>query len=580
MKKFLELFAPYRKKLAAVLILDVFGMICALVLPYLMSEILERGVAAENMRLVWQYGIIMLVLAIISMAIGIISVRLNTTITSRYTTDLFQHIFEKINGISYEDYSKIGPSGLLTRATDDVWNVEWAATSLPYTMVTVPIMFLGSCVLSFLADGVLSLVFLLAVPPVLALVMIIMGPLYDMWDKSDKYVDMQNKVVRERLSGLRVVRAFNKESYEHGRAKLATEEMSKYMIRANVRGGMVDPFAMLLLNLATVLVVYVGRLRAEGGAGIGSGDVIAVLEYVALLTNALINLSWTLAWLPRLKVSVKRINEIISLDSEDSGEERVGKPEGFDLTIDNLTFSYPEAQSPAIKNLSLNVKEGERVAIIGGTGSGKSTVAKLLLGLFEPTEGDIILGGTSFSDMSKSTIRNNISIALQKAVIFEGSVRDNVKLGKPDATDEEIMEVLSLSKMDDFVRSHAEGLDYLLVGMGQNISGGQKQRLNMARAVIKQTNIYIFDDSFSALDFLTEKEIKENYEKILGGKSRIFITQRVSTAMSADRIYVMDGGEIVGMGSHSELVESCPIYREIAESQLGKRSVGGGNNEE
>ena len=182
--------------------------------------------------------------------------------------------------------------------------------------------------------------------------------------------------------------------------------------------------------------------------------------------------------------------------------------------------------------------------------------------------------------MSKSTIRNNISIALQKAVIFEGSVRDNVKLSKPDATDEEIMEVLSLSKMDDFVRSHAEGLDYLLVGMGQNISGGQKQRLNMARAVIKQTNIYIFDDSFSALDFLTEKEIKENYEKILGGKSRIFITQRVSTAMSADRIYVMDGGEIVGMGSHNELVESCPIYREIAESQLGKRSVGGGNNEE
>ena len=580
MKKFSELFAPYRKKLAAVLILDVFGMICALVLPYLMSEILERGVAAENMRLVWQYGIIMLVLAIVSMAIGIISVRLNTTITSRYTTDLFQHIFEKINSISYEDYSKIGPSGLLTRATDDVWNVEWAATSLPYTMVTVPIMFLGSGVLSFLADGVLSLVFLLAVPPVLILVMIIMGPLYGMWDKSDKYVDMQNKVVRERLSGLRVVRAFNKESYEHGRAKLATEEMSKYMIRANVRGGMVDPFAMLLLNLATVLVVYVGRLRAEGGADIGSGDVIAVLEYVALLTNALINLSWTLAWLPRLKVSVKRINEIISLDSEDSGEEKTGKPEGFDLKIDNLTFAYPEAQSPAIKNLSLHVKEGERVAIIGGTGSGKSTVAKLLLGLFEPTEGDIILGGISFRDMSKSTIRNNISIALQKAVIFEGSVRDNVKLSKPDATDEEIMEVLSLSKMDDFVRSHSEGLDYLLVGMGQNISGGQKQRLNMARAVIKQTNIYIFDDSFSALDFLTEKEIKENYEKILGGKSRIFITQRVSTAMSADRIYVMDGGKIVGMGSHSELVENCPIYREIAESQLGKRSVGGDNNEE
>ena len=579
MKKLLELFAPYRKKLAAVLILDVFGMMCALVLPYLMSEILERGVAAKNINLAWTYGIIMLVLAFLSVVIGIVAAKLNTSIGTGYITDLFQSIFEKINGISYEDYSCIGPSGLLTRATDDVWNVEWAVTSLPYTLVTVPIMFIGSAVLSFMADGILSLIFMLAIPPVIALALFIMKPLDDMWDKSDKYVDMQNKVVRERLSGLRVVRAFNKEAHEHGRAKLATEEMSKYMIRANIRGGMVDPFAMLLLNLATVAVVYYGGLRAEADTGIGSGDVIAVLQYVALLSNALINLSWTLAWLPRLKVSIKRINEVVSLPEEDSSEEKTGAPDGFDLSIENLTFAYPKANNPSITNLSLKVGEGEKVAIIGGTGSGKSTVAKLLLGLFEPTEGSITLGGEDYKNMSKSTVRANISIALQKAVIFEGSIRDNIKMSKPDATDEEIMDVLMLSKMDDFVKSHKEGLDYLLVGAGQNVSGGQKQRLNMARTVIKQTNIYIFDDCFSALDFYTEKQIKENYDKILKGKSQIYITQRVSTAMSAERIYVMDGGKIVGEGSHSELVFSCPIYREIVESQLGKDAVGGDDDE-
>ena len=579
MKKLLELFKPYRKKLAAVLILDVLGMMCALVLPYLMSEILERGVAAKNMDLVQRYGVIMLILAAISAAVGIISAKLNVSITTSYTSNLFRSTFEKINNLSYEDYSEIGPSGLLTRATDDIWNVEGAVTSLPYTMVTVPIMFIGSAILSFMADGILSLIFMLSIPPVIALVLVLMRPLYDMWDKSDKYVDMQNKVVRERLSGLRVVRAFNKESYEHGRAKLATEEMSKYMIRANIRGGMVDPFAMLLLNFATVAVVYFGGLRAEASSGMGSGDVIAVLQYVALLTNALINLSWTLAWLPRLKVSVKRINDIFSLSDEDSGAEKTDVPEGFDLRLDNLTFSYPKAQSPSLRGISMNVKEGERVAIIGGTGSGKSTVAKLLLGLFSPTDGEIILGGKSYGDLSRSTIRANISIATQKAVIFEGSVRDNVKMSKPDATDEEITEVLALSKMDGFVSSHKEGLDYLLVGMGQNISGGQKQRLNMARAVIKPTNIYIFDDSFSALDFLTEKEIKENYQKILSGKSQIYITQRVSTAMSAERIYVMDGGKIVGEGTHSELVSTCPIYREIAESQLGREAIGGGDGE-
>ena len=579
MKKLLELFKPYRKKLAAVLILEVLGMMCALVLPYLMSEILERGVAAKNMDLVQRYGVIMLILAAISAAVGIISAKLNVSITTSYTSNLFQSTFEKINNLSYEDYSEIGPSGLLTRATDDIWNVEGAVTSLPYTMVTVPIMFIGSAILSFMADGILSLIFMLSIPPVIALVLVLMRPLDGMWDKSDKYVDMQNKVVRERLSGLRVVRAFNKESYEHGRAKLATEEMSKYMIRANIRGGMVDPFAMLLLNFATVAVVYFGGLRAEASSGMGSGDVIAVLQYVALLTNALINLSWTLAWLPRLKVSVKRINDIFSLSDEDSGAEKTDVPEGFDLRLDNLTFSYPKAQSPSLRGISMHVKEGERVAIIGGTGSGKSTVAKLLLGLFSPTEGEIILGGKSYGDLSRSTVRANISIATQKAVIFEGSVRDNVKMSKPDATDEEITEILALSKMDGFVSSHNEGLDYLLVGMGQNISGGQKQRLNMARAVIKPTNIYIFDDSFSALDFLTEKEIKENYQKILSGKSQIYITQRVSTAMSAERIYVMDGGKIVGEGTHSELVSTCPIYREIAESQLGREAIGGGDGE-
>lgn len=580
MKKLLELFAPYRKKLAAVLILDVFGMMCALVLPYLMSEIIERGVAAKNINRVWTYGIIMLVLAFLSVVIGIVAAKLNTSIGTGYITDLFQSIFEKINEISYEDYSNIGPSGLLTRATDDVWNVEWAVTSLPYTLVTVPIMFIGSAVLSFMADGILSLIFMLATPPVIALVLVLMKPLDSMWDKSDKYVDMQNKVVRERLSGLRVVRAFNKEAYEHSRAKLATEEMSKYMIRANIRGGMVDPFAMLLLNLATVAVVYFGGLRAENSTGLGSGDVIAVLQYVALLSNALINLSWTLAWLPRLKVSIKRINEVTSLSEEDSGEEKTRMPNGFDLSIDNLTFAYPKANNPSITNLSLKVGEGEKVAIIGGTGSGKSTVAKLLLGLFEPTDGSITLGGEDYKNMSKSTVRANISIALQKAVIFEGSVRDNIKMSKPDATDEEIMDVLALSKMDDFVRSHKEGIDYLLVGMGQNVSGGQKQRLNMARAVIKQTNIYIFDDCFSALDFYTEKQIKENYDKILKGKSQIYITQRVGTAMSVERIYVMDGGKIVGEGSHSELISSCPIYREIVESQLGKDAIGGDGDEE
>lgn len=575
MKKLLELLKPYQKKLVGVALIDGIGMICSLLMPFVMSDIVEKGISEQNIPFVWQYAVIMLLLAIVSVVASVISAKLNTAISAGYSSDLCRVTFEKINSLSYTNYTKIGPSGLLTRATDDIWNVEGTITSLPYTLFTVPVMFIGSAVLAFLVDPVLSAVFMLSIPPILILVLILMRPLYDMWDKSDKYVDMQNKIVRERLSGLRVVRAFNNEKREHGRAKLATEEMAKYMIRANTRGGMVDPFAMLLLNLATVAVIYFGGIRAQAGSGISTGGIIAVLQYIGMITNAIISISWTLAWLPKVKVSMRRLNEIHSSPDEETIPEGRGEiPNGFDIEIKNLSFRYPDSTKNVLENLSLSVKQGEHIALIGGTGSGKSTLIKLLAGLFEPSEGEIIIGGASYEKMRKADVRSHFSVALQKAQIFEGTVRDNIKMGKPDATDEEIYEVLGLSKMAEFVDSHKEGLDYILVGSGQNVSGGQRQRLNMARTVIKKADVYIFDDSFSALDFLTESEIKENYATILGKKSRIVATQRISTAMSADRIYVLDKGCIIGVGTHSELLSSCPIYREIADSQLGGKKEG------
>ena len=575
MKKLLKLLRPYRKKLIGVALIDGIGMVCSLLMPFVMSEIVEKGISEQNIPLVWKYAVAMVLLAAVAVTANIISAKLNTSISAGYSSDLCRSTFEKINALSYTDYTKIGPSGLLTRATDDIWNVEGTITSLPYTLFTVPVMFIGSAVLAFLADPVLSAVFMLSIPPILVLVLILMRPLYDMWDKSDKYIDMQNKIVRERLSGLRVVRAFNNERREHGRAKFATEEMAKYMIRANTRGGMVDPFAMLLLNLATVAVIYFGGVRAQAASGISTGGVIAVLQYIGMISNALISISWTLAWLPKVKVSMRRLNEIHSSPDEESIPEGEGKtPCGFDVEIRDLSFRYPESNKNVIENISLSIKEGEHIALIGGTGSGKSTLIKLLSGLFEPSEGEIIIGGASYCDMRKADVRSHYSVALQKAQIFEGTVRENIRMGNPTATDEEINEALRLSKMADFVASHDEGLDYILVGSGQNVSGGQRQRLNMARTVIKKADIYIFDDSFSALDFLTESEIKENYSTLLRGKSRIVATQRISTAMSADRIYVLDNGRIIGVGSHSELLSSCPIYREIADSQLGGRKEG------
>lgn len=577
MKKLLSLLKPYRRALIIVAITDALGMLMSLFMPYVMSLIVDRGIAGKDIALILGAALLMLMLSGLSLASNLIANKVNTRVTTGYTADVCRLTFEKINSLSYKDYSRLGPSGLLTRATDDIFNIEGAASSLVYTLVTVPIMLFGSAVLSFMADPQLSLVFILGIVPVIAVIFFFTKPLYAMWDKSDYYVDEQNKIVRERLSGLRVVRAFNNEAREHGRAKFATEEMAKYIIRANVRGGYVEPLAMLLLNIATVVMVAVAGDRAAAGLLDNAGDIIAIIQYVALISGALLNLSWTIAWLPRLRVSIKRIGEIYALPDEESprGESPADDGVGYTLELKDVSFSYPDSQESVLKNVSMTIKEGERVAIIGGTGSGKTTLVRLLLSFFDATSGEIFIGERAYSELDKSAIRRHFSPALQRAMIFEGTLRDNVRMGSAGADDGEIMSALSDCAMEEFAASHEEGLDYLLVGMGRNVSGGQRQRLNMARAVIRDADVYIFDDSFSALDFLTESIIRERLAVRLAGKTEITVTQRVSTAMSAERIYVMDAGRIVGVGTHAELFGSCDIYREICLSQLGSDSVGG-----
>ena len=579
MKILLKILKPYKKLLIINAIADAIAMLTMLFMPYVMSKIVDEGIANQNFNTILKFSAIMLIFSLVSLTGTLIANKTNANLTMGFSADLCKATFEKINSFSYTQYSKIGPSGLLTRATEDIWNMEGAASMIVYTLVTIPAMLVGSAVLAFMEDVVLATVFMLSIPPVMLIVYFFMKPLHGMWEKSDKYVDEQNKIVRERLSGLRVVRAFNNEPKEHARAKFATEEMSKYMIRANVRNGFIDPIAMLLLNLATVCVVWVGGIRASSGLLTNAGDIVAIIQYVALLSGALINLSWTIAWLPRLGVAVKRLNEIHTMKEEDVTVEKTQKTvqsaSNFDISVENLTFAYQSAREPSLRQINMRILSGEKVAIIGGTGSGKTTLSRLILGFFNPTDGEIYIGGNAYSDLSKNDVRKRFSIALQKPMIFEGTIRENLKMGSPSATDEDILSALSDCQMEDYVKSYEDGLDHLLVGGGQNVSGGQKQRINLARTIIRQADVYVFDDSFSALDFLTESIIKKNLSARLKGKTQITITQRVSTAMHAEKIFVMDKGEITAVGTHEELIKTSDIYREICISQLGKDSVGG-----
>lgn len=567
------------------MLMHTLATVTELLMPYVMSEIVDNGIAASDIKRVALSSLVMLALAVMSLVSALVSNKINTRVTTSFSSSLCKATFKKINSLSFEQYSKIGSSGLLTRSTDDIFNVEGAASQLVYTIVTVPMMLIGGTALALLADATLSLIFLLCIPIILAFVIFIVRPLREMWDISDRYIDVQNRIVRERLIGIRVIRAFNNEDKEHSRARHATEEMAKYMIKANVRSGYITPVAMLLLNLSTVAILLVGMSKVESGAITEAGDIIAVMQYVTLIANAVINLSWTIAWIPHLRVSVSRISEVFDMPVCDDGpddhtEPRFPLTEGVRVEMKGVSFAYPDSQADALSDISLYADKGETIAVIGGTGSGKSTLVKVLLAMYPHKDGDIYINNVNYNSLTKGEIRLAYSASLQKAMIFEGTVRDNITMGRADATDEEIASAVSDVELADFVASKDEGLDFLLVGLGQNVSGGQKQRINMARAVIREAPVYIFDDSFSALDYLTERKIQQKLFRRLRGRTKILVTQRVSTALTADRIYVMDRGRISASGTHKELLSSSDIYREICVSQLGKRAVGGDGLEE
>lgn len=570
MKVLLKYFKPYRAKLIAVAGLYIISTMCTLLMPYLMSDIVNEGIYAQNMSMIIRCGIYMLLLSLLALGCGLALSRVNTRVTTGFSIDLMDEMFNKINSLSFEDFSSVGSSSMLTRATYDVFAIQDVAGMIVYAIVAVPMMFFGGAVLAFMSDWILAVVLLSMAPIVLFIVWLVTRRMGSLWEQSDKYIDMQNKVVRERLTGLRVIRAFDKEQSEHGRIEFATHAMAKNIIKANVLSGVISPLTIFLLNIATVVMLFIGAQRIQTEPTLMAGDIIATIQYVSLIANGLLVLSWTFAFLPRLKVCVKRISEVLLMQgTADEVAEDVAL--NGDISLRDVSFYYGQAESPALSNINMDIKSGQIISIIGGTGSGKSTLIKLLMRFYAPSEGNISLGGRDYASMSHATVRNNISVALQKGMIFNATIAENIKMGNPIATNEQVLNACRIAQMEDYIASHEEGLDFELAQAGANLSGGQKQRFNIARAIVKNASVYVFDDSFSALDYLTESKLRRELNRELENKTQIIVTQRAATAMRCDKIYVMERGAIVGAGTHAELMDNCPIYKEIYDSQLGGR---------
>ena len=543
--------------------------ICDLLLPTVMSEILNRGIYGKDYAYIISCCGIMLAIALVGLASTLIGSKISCDVVASFCGDLRNAVFRKVEHMTLQQFSSIGTAALVTRTSHDVQTLSWIAAELTGTVITIPVLFFGGFFLTMRKDLTIALLLLAFMPVIFAVVIFIGRKILPLWDKSDEYIDKQNDLMRQRLRGIRVIRAFNAEHIEHEKIDKATRLMADYIIKGNVAMGLITPLATFLLNLAIIIVLYLGGYKIEAGAGLTGGDIFAIVQYIGLITSAVIMGSFTIIMFPHAKVASKRIGQVFDMPEAEEKTAKNDQSLSGMIELQDVSFCYDGATEPALRNINMQIPAGSKIAIIGGTGAGKSTVVSLLLGFRTPTSGKVIFDNIPFEELGASTVRKHISCALQNATLYSGTIGENVRMGKLDATDEEVWSALKDAQAEHFVREFEDGLEHAIKQSGKNVSGGQKQRLNIARALIKDAPIYIFDDSFSALDFMTEAKLRLALKERISGKTQILITQRVSSAMSADCIFVMDKGTVVDTGTHQQLLERCDVYREIYVSQTG-----------
>ncbi len=569
MKRIIKYLKPYRGKLALAALLVSVSTLCDLLLPTLMSKILNSGIRTGEFSSILRTCLAMLAVASVSLACILYGTKTSSRVVADFCGDLRADIFRKVNTLSFEEFGQLGTAALVTRATHDVETVSWVASMLCGTVATIPMLFIGGIALAMAKDVTLSLVLLAFVPVILLGGWFAGKRVLPLWKKSDLYIDKQNGIMRERLRGIRVIRAFNSEPHEHERIAEATHVMAENIIRSNVAMGTLLPLATLLLNVAVLLIVYLGGWQmVHHTSRVSAGDIFAITQYVTMVMNGVVMASFAIIMFPHARIAAGRIGEI--MEAEGMGDPMTGKTASLtgEIRFEDVSFSYGGAEA-AVNHVSLEIKPGQKVALIGGTGSGKSTLISLLLGFRLPTAGRVLLDGIPTSELSKHTLRQNISSVLQGAAIYTGTIEENIRMGNPDASEAELHEAAEIAQLADFIETCEGGYAHEIKQAGKNLSGGQKQRLSIARAIIKKAPIYVFDDSFSALDFLTEKKLRSALNERIRGCTQLVVTQRITSAMSSDCIFVMDNGRLIDSGTHQELLSRCKIYQEIYASQTG-----------
>lgn len=551
----------------------VLAALTELGLPFLLAELINQGLYYNDTAVVLRLGSIMLLLAFVSVSGTLLNSYFSSKISAGVSQALRRQIFDKIESFSLSETDHFGTASLITRSTNDVMQVQNYIYVLLRLVLRAPIMILGGVSLAFLKSPSLSMVLLLMLPVLFLMVTAIARRGMPLSTAMQQKLDNVTLVMREKLTGVRVIRAFDNENYEKQRFDKASRDLTEASIKMNRTMALLFPAANVVMAGATVAIVWFGAIKAVQGT-ILVGDIMAMVQYITQILMSIMMISMVFVMLPRAMSSVKRIAEVLDEKTQinDPIECQTTSGEGK-LTFENVSFRYPGAQDSALSNISFTARPGQTTAIIGSTGSGKSTLLKLVERFYDVSAGHVCIDGVDVRDYAQQDLRQKIGYVPQKAVLFSGSIAENLRFGCPEATDEELATAVETAQASEFVSERTEGYQASISQGGTNLSGGQKQRLAIARAVVRRPSIYLFDDSFSALDFETDARLRAALQKDMGNATVLIVAQRVSTVMNADQILVLDSGEQVGLGTHKDLFKSCAVYREIVKSQLSAEEI-------
>ncbi|MWC27328.1 ABC transporter ATP-binding protein [Paenibacillus sp. MMS18-CY102] len=578
MIKLLRYLKPYWIAVSLVLLFVFLQSLSDLYLPTLMADIVDKGIVTGDTPYIWRIGGFMLLIALLGAICSIGASYLSAKSAGSFGRDLRSKLFAHVEKFSLNEFDKIGTASLITRTTNDITQVQQVLTMMMRVMVMAPLMCFGGIIMALSRDVKLSFV-IIGLVPIIALVILIVSfrtiPLFKL---QQKRLDQLNLVLREHLTGIRVIRAFNRTGHEQSRFTDANANLTDTAVKVNRMMAALMPVMMLVVNFASIAIIWYGGIRIDNG-GMQVGDLMAFIQYAWQIMFALIFASMMFVMVPRASASAARIQEVFDMQpniadpaKRAASTSSQGEAKGF-IEFRDVSFRYPGAEMNALSNISFTAAPGEITAIIGGTGSGKSTMINLIPRFYDVSEGAVLIDGVDVREMTQQALRGAIGLVPQKASLFTGTIAENIRFGHEEATDEEVQHAAAVAQAADFIGKMPDGYQSLITQGGTNVSGGQKQRLSIARALVRKPSIYLFDDSFSALDFKTDAKLRAALRPETAEAALIIVAQRVSTVMDADRIIVLDEGRIAGIGTHRELLANNEIYREIVTSQLSEEEI-------